>query len=184
MTEMELENLRYPIGKYQCPDPVAQEQIKSWILALQQYPDRLEALVAPLSDEQLNTPYRPGGWTIRQVVHHIADSHHHCYSRIKWTLTENSPTIKAYYEARWAELIDAKTAPIEISLSYIKALHAKMVYLLKHLSDEELNKYFVHPETHSKFTLKYTVGNYVWHGNHHYAHIENLLKRNGWLKNG
>ncbi len=183
MTDKELESLKYPIGKFNFPTNITNQEIENWISVLEQFPDRLEALVINLSEEQLNTPYRPDGWNIRQVVHHLADSHHHCYSRLKWTLTEDAPLIKAYFEDRWAELIDYKVAPIELSLTYLKALHAKIVYLLIRLKEEDLNRYFVHPETNSNFTLKCTIGNYAWHSNHHYAHIKNLLKRNGWLKN-
>ncbi|MFL1012772.1 YfiT family bacillithiol transferase [Flavisericum labens] len=181
MTAKELETLRYPIGKFNCPDHISKEHIESWIAVLEHFPNRLKSLVSNLSEEQLNTSYRPQGWTVRQVIHHIGDSHHHCYSRLKWTLTEESPIIKTYYEDRWAELIDSKEAPIEIALDYIKALHGKMVYLLNMLEEEDLNKHFIHPETNSQFTLKYTIGNYAWHSNHHYVHIENLLKRKGWI---
>lgn len=183
MIDQQLEALKYPIGKFNCPNPITDEHFKSWISVLVQFPDRLEALVANLSEKQLYNLYRAGGWTIRQVVHHIANSHHHCYSRLKWALTENCPIVKAYYEDRWAELIDYKLAPIEISLTYLRALHQKIVCLIKNLSEEDLNRHFVLPETNSNFTLKYTIGNYAWHSNHHYAHIKNLLKRKDWLKN-
>ncbi|WP_370479598.1 YfiT family bacillithiol transferase [Tamlana flava] len=181
MTEQELLQLRYPIGKFDCPTNISKEQIESWISILEHFPKRLKKLVENLSDQQLDTPYRPNGWTIRQVVHHISDSHHHSYSRFKWALTEDSPVIKAYFEDRWAELVDSKTAPIEMSLNHIKIVHFKLVYLIKTLSNEELNKYFIHPETNSKVTLKCNIGNYAWHSSHHYVHIENLLKRKGWL---
>ncbi|MEW4925236.1 YfiT family bacillithiol transferase [Algibacter sp. 2305UL17-15] len=181
MTSAELEKLKYPIGQFECPSNISEQIIESWISILEHFPNRLENLVKDLSDKQLDTVYRPDGWTIRQVVHHIADSHHHSYSRFKWTLTEDKPVIKAYYEDRWAELMDTRTAPIGMSLSYIKALHEKLVYILKRLSEEDLNKCFVHPETNNEVKLNYNIGNYAWHSNHHYAHIENLLKRNDWL---
>ena len=158
MTEQEFQQLKYPIGKFDCRSNISREQIESWISILEHFPNRLEKLVSNLLDRQLDTPYRPNGWTIRQVVHHISDSHHHSYSRFKWTLTED-----------------------EMSLNHIKIVHFKLVYLLKTISDEDLNKYFIHPETNSKVTLKCNIGNYAWHSNHHYAHIENLLKRKGWL---
>lgn len=181
MTNQELQKLRYPIGQFICPDTISATHIKDWILILEQFPIRLEALVKHLNKEQLNTPYRPNGWTIRQVVHHISDSHHHSYTRFKWALTEDKPVIKAYYEDRWAELIDNKEAPIQMSIEHIKAVHYKLVYLLKKLSETELNKTFIHPEANNEVSLKENIGIYAWHSNHHYAHIENLLKRNNWI---
>ena len=181
MTEQELQKLKYPIGKFDCPSNISEQHIESWISILEHFPNRLENLVKNLSDKQLDSIYRPEGWTIRQVVHHLADSHHHSYTRLKWTLTEENPTIKAYYEDRWAELVDSKMAPIEMSLLHLRAIHSKLVYLLKTLHSGDLNKYFIHPETKSEVLLSYNIGNYAWHSNHHYAHIENLLKRNNWL---
>lgn len=113
-------------------------------------------------------------------MHHLADSHLHSYIRFKWTLTENQPVIKAYEEKEWAELPDSKTAPIEMSLDYLKGIHSRLVYLLKSLSIDDLNKSFIHPETNKEVILKHNIGIYAWHSNHHYAHIENLLKRKGW----
>lgn len=181
MTTLELEKLKYPIGTFDCPNNVSQQHIDSWISILEHFPNRLENLVKDLSDKQLDTVYRPGGWTIRQVVHHISDSHHHSYSRFKWALTEDKPIIKAYFEERWAELVDAKTAPIAMSLSHIKAVHGKLVYLLKRISMDDFNKSFIHPESNSEVLLSYNIGNYAWHSNHHYMHIENLLRRNNWF---
>ena len=168
------------MGQFECPDPITAADIKAWVEVLEFFPARLEALVKPLTEEQLDTPYRPGGWTIRQVVHHLADSHHHSYTRFKWALTEKTPLIKAYNEADWAELFDSKTASIEISLQYLKGLHAKLVYLIKGLSMESLESGFIHPETNKKINLKTLTGIYAWHSNHHYAHIESLLKRRNW----
>ena len=141
----------------------------------------MDDLVKNFNLEQLETPYRPDGWTVRQVVHHIADSHHHSYTRFKWTLTENEPLIKAYEEKKWSTLFDARSAPIELSLTYIRALHAKLVYLLKGLTEEDLEMYYIHPEGDVQVTLAENIGKYAWHGNHHFAHIENLAKRKGWL---
>lgn len=180
MTNKDLELLRYPIGKFQAPETISTNQIKEWITVLEQFPLRLEALVKYLTKEQLDTQYRPDGWTVRQVVHHVSDSHHHSYIRFKWALTEEKPLIKAYNEADWAELTDSKTAPIQMSLEHLKAVHYKLVYLLKSLPKEDLNKSFIHPETNSEVLLKVNIGVYAWHSNHHYAHIENLLKRKGW----
>jgi DinB superfamily len=181
MINSKLELLKYPIGKFDCPNNISQEQIKSWISILEYFPNRLENLVKDLADKQLDTPYRPEGWTIRQVVHHLADSHLHSYTRFKFMLTEKQPVIKAYDEQLWAELPDAKTAPIEMSLLLLKAIHFKLAYLLKSLSLDDLNKSFIHPETNKEVVLKENIGVYAWHSNHHYAHIENLLKRKGWI---
>ncbi len=180
MTEQELQNLKYPIGQFECPTNITSDNIKSWIFILEHFPTRLENLVKDLTDKQLDTIYRPQGWTVRQVIHHLSDSHHHSYTRFKWALTEDKPIIKAYFEDRWAELIDSKIAPIDMSLNHLKAIHYKLVYLLKNVSEEDLNKYFIHPETNSEVLLSYNIGNYAWHSNHHYAHIENLIKRNNW----
>ena len=176
----ELEKVKYPIGKFNCPNTISQEQIENWISILEHFPNRLENLVMDLSDKQLDTQYRPDGWTIRQVIHHLSDSHLHSYARFKWTLTEDQPVIKAYDEECWADLPDAKTAPIEMSLQHLSAIHYKLVYLLKSLTQDDLNRYFIHPETNEEVVLKQNIGVYAWHSNHHYAHIENVLKREGW----
>ncbi|GGK17283.1 putative metal-dependent hydrolase [Yeosuana aromativorans] len=181
MTNSELELLKYPIGKFDCPQNINSGHIEGWISILEHFPNRLEQLVKDLNAEQLDTVYRPGGWTVRQVVHHVSDSHHHSYARFKWALTEDKPVIKAYYEDRWAELFDSRTAPIDMSILHLKAIHFKLVYLLKGLSDADLNKTFIHPETNKEVLLKQNIGIYAWHCNHHYTHIENLLKRNQWI---
>lgn len=182
MTEQELEKLIYPIGQFDCPNNISKQHIESWISILEYFPSRLDNLVKMLTNNQLDELYRPGRWSIRQVIHHLADSHHYSYSRFKWTLTEYKPIIKAYYEDRWAQLLDSKMAPIEMSLNHLRAIHAKLAYLLKTLNSEDLNKYFVHPETNSKVLLSNNIGNYAWHSNHHYVHIENVLKLNNWIK--
>jgi len=180
MNKDPLEALKYPIGQADIPDFISDEDIKGWILILEEFPDKLIDLTQNLSEEQLNTPYRDGGWTIRQVVHHVADSHYNSYIRFKWALTEDQPVIKAYFEGRWAELSDYD-APIELSLNAIKSLHAKLVYLLKGLSKEDLKRNFIHPETNTNVSLEKNIGVYAWHSEHHYAHIENLLKAKGWI---
>lgn len=178
--EIPLEKLQYPIGHFDCPETISSTQINDWIQVLETLPARLQTLVKNLTDEQLETPYRPGGWTIRQVVHHIADSHHNSYIRFKWALTEDSPLIKVYDEKAWSSLFDAQTAPIELSLNYITALHAKLVYLLKGLSADDLNKHYVHPEGNVAVSVAENIGKYAWHSNHHFAHVENVLQRKGW----
>jgi len=177
---MDLEKLKYPIGKLQIPATITDKHVLDWITILEEFPNRLNGLVENLSSTQLNTQYRPDGWTIRQVIHHVAYSHHNSYTRFKWTLTENEPVIKAYYEDRWAELFDSKTAPIQLSLNSIKALHAKWVYFLKGLNKSDLEQIFIHPDGNEKVSLKENIGIYAWHCNHHYAHIEHLMIREGW----
>lgn len=175
-----LEQLRYPIGTYKIPQPITEKHINDWIAILEHLPQRLEDMVTPLSNEQLETPYRPGGWTVRQLVHHISDSHHHSYIRFKWGLTEDNPVIKPYLEKEWSKLFDAQSAPIQMSLDHLKAVHAKLVYLLKGLSGENLKRKFTHPEGNQETTLEENIGRYAWHGSHHFAHIESLIKREEW----
>ncbi|TMU57239.1 YfiT family bacillithiol transferase [Flagellimonas algicola] len=180
MEKETLEQLRYPIGTYHIPETISQEQREEWLSILEHLPKRLEDMVTPLSEEQLETPYRPEGWTVRQLVHHISDSHHHSYIRFKWALTEDNPVIKPYFEKEWSKLFDAQTAPIQMSLDHLKAVHAKLVYLLKGLSKEQLQRKFTHPDGNEETTLDENIGRYAWHGSHHFAHIENLIKREGW----
>lgn len=176
-----MESLRYPIGKFHKPDSISGEQIRKWIDVLETLPYRLEKLVGRLSEDQLDSPYRPGGWTIRQLVHHIADSHHNSYIRFKWGLTEEEPVIKAYDEKKWAELHDATSAPISLSLDHLKAVHAKLVFLLRGLDRADLDKRFIHPDNQMATTLAENIGRYAWHSEHHFAHIKNAGKRAGWL---
>lgn len=178
---MNLESLKYPIGKPDIPENITTEMIADWIQTIEEFPNRLQQLVSHLLDFQLDTVYRPGGWTIRQVVHHIADSHLNSYIRFKWTLTEEKPIIKAYYEDRWADMFDSKFAPISLALSTINSLHAKWVYLLKGLSETQLKRIFIHPEGSKEVCLVENIAIYAWHCNHHYAHIENVLMRNNWI---
>lgn len=180
MIEINLEKLRYPTGKFSCPEVISQEQLNDWITVLENFPKRLTALVSSLNDEQLNTPYRPDGWTVRQVVHHVADSHHHSYIRFKWALTEDKPVIKYYYEQLWAELDDTKNAPIQMSLDHLSAVHVKLVNLLKRMTAEQFDRTFIHPEHNEETSLRENVGKYAWHSNHHYAHIANLVQRKYW----
>lgn len=173
-------DLRYPIGQFVCPDKITAIHIQQWIHALETLPDRLDKTINGFTEAQLDTPYREGGWTVRQLVHHIADSHHHSYTRFKWALTEENPVIKAYEEKSWSNLQDANQAPVELSLHYIRALHAKLIYLLKGLSADQLLRYYVHPENNVKVSVAENMGKYAWHGNHHLAHIQNLVSRKGW----
>ncbi|WP_025743613.1 YfiT family bacillithiol transferase [Aquimarina pacifica] len=163
---------RYPIGQFDCPEIITQQHIENWISDIENLPSKLSNLVSGFTEVQLETPYRNAGWTARQVIHHIHDSHHNGYIRFKWALTENTPVIKAYHEHLWAELFDTKSAPIYLSLDLITALHAKWVYFLKGLSSNDLQKEFIHPEGDTVISLAEDIGIYAWHGNHHLAHLK------------
>ena len=180
MTAPELEALQYPIGRFAAPAPIGSAEVSQWLDALETLPARLRATVETWGDARLDTPYRPQGWTVRQVVHHLADSHHNSYVRFKWALTEDVPTIKAYDEKAWAGLFDSRTAPIALSLDHLQAVHAKMVYLLRGLGPGELARTFIHPEGGQVTRLDENIGRYAWHGNHHLAHITGLAARQGW----
>ena len=174
-----MEDLKYPIGKYSAQENHTTEEINNFIQQIQSLPTRLEAVIKNLSEKQLDTPYRDGGWTVRQVVHHVADSHMNAFIRIKWMLTEETPIIKAYDEKAWAETGETKTTP-EISLALLKALHTKWVALLTTLTADQLKKQLIHPATQKHMTLHNLIGMYAWHGNHHTAHIAELKKRLNW----
>lgn len=175
-----LEKLKYPIGQPVIPKNILEKDIVNWIKTIEDFPTQLENITVHLSEVQLNTTYRKNGWTIRQVVHHCADSHLNSYIRFKWALTEDQPIIKAYYEDKWAELFDSKTAPIALSINFLKALHAKWVYFLKGLTTEDLTKTFIHPESNKHIKLSENIGIYAWHCNHHFAHINNLIISKKW----
>lgn len=172
-------DLRYPIGKFHFAGPLTEEQKKTCLDDLAQAPAQLRAAIKGLSEAQLETPYRPGGWTVRQVVHHVPDSHLNSYVRFKLALTEDEPTIKPYAEDRWAELADTKATPVEVSLTMLDALHDRWVRLLRSLSPEEWERTFRHPEL-GAMTLEKTLALYAWHGRHHVSHITNLRDREGW----
>ncbi|WP_073175957.1 YfiT family bacillithiol transferase [Flagellimonas flava] len=180
MEKDSMEQLRYPIGTFKAPETITDKHLDEWITALEHLPERLENMVSPLTEEQLGTPYRPGGWTVRQLVHHISDSHHNSYIRFKWGLTEDNPTIKPYFEKEWAQLFDTQSAPIQMSLDHLRAVHVKLVYLLKGLTREQLQRKFTHPDGNEETTLEENIGRYAWHGSHHFTHIANLIQREGW----
>jgi len=171
--------LRYPIGKFQRKEALTAAERAECIRQIAEAPSRLRAAVAGLTDAQLSTPYRPEGWTVRQVVNHVPDSHLNAYIRFKLALTEDQPSIKTYREEVWAELIDARTAPVEHSLSLLDALHFRWVMLLRSLSEADLQRTFVHPD-HGVMRLEGLLQLYAWHGQHHTAHITNLRTRSGW----
>jgi uncharacterized damage-inducible protein DinB len=174
----DLDDLRYPIGRFSPPDSSVPGIRAAHIQTLRLLPERLRAAVAGLNDTQLETPYREGGWTVRQVVHHLADSHANGYIRCKVALTEDWPIIKPYHEAAWAELADSKL-PIEISLVLIEALHARWATLLESLSEEDFQKGYKHPED-GRVNLAKALAIYDWHSRHHTAHITALRTRMGW----
>lgn len=172
-------DLKYPVGKFRRPEKLTEERRESGIRTIAETPARLRAAVGGLTAEQLDTPYRPGGWTVRQVVHHLPDSHMNSYIRFRLALTENEPTIRPYDEARWAELADAKSGPIEPSLALLDNLHTRWVVLLRSLSPADWTCTFRHPEM-GLMTLEQNLALYDWHGRHHVAHITSLRERQGW----
>lgn len=176
---MDIEKLKYPIGRYQVEENIDKTAINNFINEIELLPERLSEAVKGMTLQQLQTPYRPDGWTVRQVVHHIADSHVNAYVRFKLALTEDKPIIKPYDEKLWAELPDTKLVDINVSLTLIDALHKRWTVLLKQLSAKDLDREFLHPESGMK-NVRETISNYAWHSNHHLAHITSLKKRMNW----
>lgn len=176
----ELEQLKYPIGRCALPAEITEAVRAEWIAEIAALPGLLREAVRGLSREQLDTPYRDGGWTVRQVVHHLPDSHMNSFIRFKLALTEEKPTIKPYDEARWAELPDSQGAPVEPSLTLLEGLHARWIKLLEGISETDYARVFVHPESGREIRLDQNLGIYAWHGKHHLAHIAELAKRLGW----
>ncbi len=174
------DTLRYPIGQFKAPKAYTPDYLAERIKEIAQFPEQLQNEILHLTDEQLDTPYREGGWTIRQVVHHCADSHMNCFIRIKWALTEENPTIKFYFEDRWGDMVDNVAMPVAPSLAFLEGLHFRLAYLMKNLSATDLEKTFFHPEHNASFQIKEIIGTYAWHGLHHLAHITELKKRKGW----
>ena len=172
-------DLRYPIGRYQPKSTLSEEERRAAIEDITAMAGRLRAAVAGLSAEQLDTPYRPGGWTVRQVVHHVPDSHMNAYTRFRLALTEDEPTIKPYDEGRWAELEDSRKAPPKMSLDLLEALHQRWVLLLRAMKPADFARTFRHPER-GVMTLDDMLGLYGWHSRHHVAHITSLRERMGW----
>jgi len=172
-------DLRYPIGPFTWEGKASEEERRRFIGQIEETPARARAAVEGLSAGQLDTPYRPGGWTVRQVVHHLPDSHLNGYVRFRLALTEEAPAIKPYDEKRWAALSDAQTAPVDVSLELLESLHRRWVLLLRSLGPAEFARTFRHPETGVQNLDKY-LGLYAWHGRHHVAHITSLRERMGW----
>jgi uncharacterized damage-inducible protein DinB len=167
------------VGKFNWEGESSPARREQFLNDISELPAQLRAVVAGLSDAQLDTPYREGGWTVRQVVHHLADSHLNSYVRFRLALTEDVPTIKAYDEAQWAELEDARHAPVEVSLGLLESLHDRWVRLLRSLQPEDFAREFRHPER-GTMSLDANLALYSWHGRHHTAHIANLREREGW----
>lgn len=172
-------DLRYPIGKFSSKESYTAAERTDFIQRIETLPGRLEAALKGLHESQLDTPYRDGGWSVRQVVHHMADSHVNAYIRVKWALTEDKPVIKAYDEKAWATTPETEADP-SVSLTFLKALHAKWTLLLKAMSATDRDRLFIHPATQKTFHADQLMAMYAWHGDHHLAHITELKKRMGW----
>jgi uncharacterized damage-inducible protein DinB len=179
-TTLDETELRYPVGRFDFDAPISEADYPRLIALIAEAPGSLRAAVAGLSRDQLETRYRPGGWTVKQVVHHVPDSHMNAYTRFKLALTEDEPTIKTYEEAAWAELPDSRRVPIEVSLDLLDALHLRWVALLRSMDVADFNRGLRHPEHQRVLTLKQMLGLYAWHGRHHVAHINSLKRREGW----
>jgi hypothetical protein len=173
------QDLRYPIGKY-IPQPFSEKQLQEWLIDIKNLPQHLENAVLNLDAAQLDTPYREGGWMVKQVVHHVADSHMNAYTRFKLGLTEDNPSIKPYDEVAWAEMKDSLEMPINISLTLLHALHSRWHYVLKDITEADLQKTVFHPEHKKEMTLWFLLGMYAWHSRHHVAHITSLRERMKW----
>ncbi|MCW3091853.1 MAG: putative metal-dependent hydrolase [Ferruginibacter sp.] len=174
-----MEDVRYPIGKY-LPQAFSEQQLQEWLTDIKFLPQHLENAIINLDESQLNTPYRPDGWTVKQVVHHVADSHMNAYIRFKLGLTEDTPAIKPYDEAAWANLSDTQNLPVNISLTILHALHIRWVEVLKAITTEDWNRTVYHPEQKKEITLWHLLGMYSWHGRHHVAHVAALRERMNW----
>ena len=177
--EKDMADSRYPIGKFTWPEKMTDDGRRKCIQQIEEAPAKMRGAVKDLSEKQLDTPYREGGWTVRQVAHHLADSHLNAFIRFKLTLTENEPTIKPYEQQLWAELVDAKNAPIEVSLLLLDSLHQRWVMMLKAMKPEDYARKFRHPEM-GVLDLNQYLAQYAWHGRHHVAHVAGLRERMGW----
>ena len=179
MTDSKHDETRYPVGRFDAPVSISADRRAAWIADVRELPAQLSAAVHGLNDTQLDTPYREHGWTVRQVVHHVADSHMNSYIRFRWALTEDHPPIKTYEQGMWAGLPDACTAPVAISLTLLEALHARWILLLTAMTDADFARGLQHPEL-GELKLDWMLGLYAWHGRHHTAHIQGLRSRQNW----
>jgi len=167
--------LQFPIGKFEYPQTFSPEDVNGWIEDIADVPQLYRQLVDSMSEKELDTPYRPGGWTARQVIHHVPDSHLQAYSRFKWVLTEESPTIKPYHEDLWAELADTQITPVSVSLDMLEAVHHRWVVLMQNMQQADFDRYYIHPEYGKQYALGAVCKLYAWHGQHHLAHLK-LIK--------
>ncbi|WP_316799188.1 YfiT family bacillithiol transferase [Pedobacter frigidisoli] len=172
---MDLEQLKYPTGQFIMPDLFDQQQVETWISEIEALPGEIKEATENLSDAELDQPYRPGGWTLRQVIHHIPDSHMNAYIRFKQAITEDIPVIRPYHEERWAETDEAKNGNIEMSVALLSALHQRWVTFLKTLKLEDYQRRYIHPAQGKELTLANMLGMYAWHGKHHLAHITTTI---------
>ena len=180
MTQSDLQTLKYPIGEFSPKVLYIPDDIKWYINTIELFPAKIKQAVAGLSDEQLDTDYRKGGWTLRQVVHHVTDSHINSYTRFKLALTEDNPTIRPYEEADWAELPEAKSGAIELSIPLLEALHKRWVVMLKGMKPGDTDRRLYHPGSKQQMTIASLMHLYAWHSDHHLAHITNLKKSKSW----
>lgn len=179
MSPQEMNKLKFPIGSFTVPEYLTQKNLIQCIVDIEEFPNKLKKETSHLTEAQLDTVYRPDGWTIRQVVHHCADSHMNSFIRFKLAITEDTPTIKPYFEDRWADLVDS-FMPIEPSLKMLEGIHERWVVILRSLSANDLKKGFNHPEQGRIIPLDEVIAMYAWHSNHHLAHITTLKKNKGW----
>ncbi|OQM46481.1 metal-dependent hydrolase [Anoxybacillus sp. UARK-01] len=175
-----MNDIRYPIGKFEKPALFQEEKIKEWIADIRQLPTAMREAVSGFNEEQLNTPYREGGWTVAQVVHHMADASMNAFLRTKWTITEAAPSIKPFDENAWAETVDARSVSVELSLRLLEGVHGRWTQLLESLATEDFQKTFYHEGTKMEIDLYTFVAMYAWHGKHHTAHIQQLRQKKGW----
>jgi len=178
---MDIEKLRFPIGTYQ-PGEIKPMNLPAWIEDIKNLPSQINTILEGIREEELNYTYRPEGWSVRQLIHHLADSHMNAFIRFKLALTEDNPVIKPYFEAEWARMDDVKLVPITASLSILEGVHARLSCLLSEMSIQEYSRTYTHPEHGKQFDVAYTIGMYSWHGRHHLEHIKNALamKRAFW----
>lgn len=180
MPDMFIEELAYPIGRFQIPESYDEASLNQWISKIEASPQWYDYSIENLDEAQLHTPYRPGGWTIIQIVHHVADSHMNGYTRFKLALTEQSPEIKPYNEALWAELPDVREVPLNVSITLIHALHRRWAPLLRSFKPEDWERTYFHPEAGRTIPLWESLASYAWHCKHHFEHIIRLRERMGW----
>jgi hypothetical protein len=178
--ENNMEHLQYPVGRYQKPDTYTPELLQEWIKVLDVLPLWMDACIENLDEAQLRVPYREGGWTIQQVVHHVADSHMNAYIRLKLALTEENPTVKPYDEKAWAELADVRLVPVNVSVTMIHALHRRLVAMLQNMQPADWQRTYYHPQHKRDFPVWEMVAMYAWHSRHHTEHIMQLRRRLNW----